>query len=187
MVTTAQSRAKFLTIIAIVGVVASLNLLPLGHAQRAVASSKGSVSACRGHDLVGTATGGQSGAGNELSTIAIANVGTASCRLGGYPQLLGIRGGHEYRLRVTSRFTDPHLIPTILAPRESGAFVLNTTTGCIPGGDHHRASHLYSGVVLLLPDGQGPVRVRDVNLYTPCQLSESPLGWAKGFEFLLGS
>jgi hypothetical protein len=185
-VSAAQSPAKFLTIITIVGVVASLGPLPLGRTQSAFASSKGSVSACRGHDLVGTVTGGQSGAGNELSTIALTNVGIASCRLGGYPQLLGIRGGHEYRLRVTSRFTDPHLVPTILAPRESGAFVLNTTTGCIPGGDPHRASHLYSGVVLLLPDSRGPVRVRDVNLYTPCLLSESPLGWAKGFEFLLG-
>lgn len=179
--------AKCHAIVVIVVVMASLNLLALGHTQSAFASSRGSAPACRGHNLVGTATGGQSGAGNELSTIAVTNVGTASCRLAGYPQLLGIRSGHEFRLRVTTRYNDPLLVPTVLAPRESGAFIVNSTTGCMPGGDPHRASHLYSGVVLLLPGGRGPVWVRDFNLYAPCQLSESPLGWAKGFAFLLGS
>lgn len=155
---TNQARVRFFTTITIVGVMASLSLLPLGHIQRAFASSKGVVSACRGHDLIGSVTGGQSGAGNELSTFAIANVSTASCRLGGHPQLLGIRDGHEYRLRVATRFSDPSLMPTILAPRESGAFILNSTTGCMPDGDPHRATHTYSGVILLLPDGRGSTK-----------------------------
>jgi hypothetical protein len=69
----------------------------------------------------------------------------------------------------------------------SGAFILNTTTGCVPGGDPNAASHTYSGLVVLLSNGAGLFKILGRTFYTPCDLSESQLGWAKAFTFLIES
>jgi hypothetical protein len=76
------------------------------------------------------------------------------------------------------------LHPTVLAPRMSGALILNTSCGCVPGGDPHAASQTYSGIVILLLHGRGIVKVLGAPLYAPGDLGESQLGWAKGFVFI---
>ena len=44
------------------------------------------------------------------------------------------------------------------------------------------AASNYTGVVILLPDRQGHIKILGVPLAMPCGVSESQLGWAKGFE-----
>lgn len=149
------------------------------------ASSKDYVPACRGMDLIGSVTGSESGAGNGIYTFAIMNVGKAECRLEGFPSLKGYRGQRFYSLPASHSYNlDTKFRPSILKPRMSGAFVLDATTGCMPGGDPHRAEHTYIELELTLPDNRGSVTIPSLTLYVPCQLTESALGWAKGFTFL---
>jgi hypothetical protein len=69
-------------------------------------------------------------AGGGIYTIAVVNIGTSSCRIGGYPQLLGIRDGHEYAIRHLDHGTqDVSLEPATLAPRMGGAFILDVSLG----------------------------------------------------------
>ena len=180
--------AKSFCGLAIACSVASLSLMLMTPVQGVSASSTSAAPTCPGRDLVGTITGAESGAGNGIWTIVVTNVGASSCRLGGYPRLLGIRGGHEYKLRITGHGTqDGNLSPAVLPSRMSGALILNTNDGCIPGGDPDAASHTYSGIVVLLPGSQGLFKILGRTFYTPCDLFESQLGWTKDFTFLIGS
>lgn len=140
--------------------------------------------ACKGRDLVGAFAHSNIYAGGGIITIAITNIGTTSCRLGGYPTLLGVRSGREFPLTHLGHGTqDSYLTSTLLAPRESGGLILDNPLGCnanvypLPVADH------YSGLVIVLPKREGRVRVFGVPLSDPCGLSESQLGWAKGFIF----
>jgi hypothetical protein len=183
-----RSRVKCLLSVAIAFSMAPLGLIGVTTAPSAFATSTRPTPACDGRDLVAPVTGSESGLGNGISTIAVTNVGASTCRLGGYPRLLGIRTGHEYKLRITGHGTqDGNLGPVVLSPRISGAFILNTTTGCVPGGDSNAASHTYSGIVVLLPGKLGLFKILGITLYAPCDLLESQLGWAKDFAFLVGS
>jgi hypothetical protein len=184
-VTYRTARRALIKAIAIALAVAALVLSPLGPDHHAGASPIAVTASCRGENLAGAFVTANVGAGNTLITIAVTNVGTSSCRLGGYPTLLGIRGGHEYHVTITAHGTqDVNLHPTVLAPRMSGALILNTSIGCVPGGDPNAASHTYSGIVILLPHHLGIVKVPGVPLYMPCDLAVSQLGWAKGFLFI---
>jgi hypothetical protein len=179
-----QSRFKSYQVVATIFVVASLSLVLLGPIQRASGSASSSAPACRGADLAGAFAYSNLGAGNALITVAISNVGTASCRLGGYPKLMGIRGGHEYKLENVGHGTqDKNLRPAVLSPRMSGALILNTSLGCNANVSPYRGSNNYSGLVVLLPQHRGHVKILGVPLYAPCGLSESQLGWIKGFVF----
>jgi hypothetical protein len=163
---------------------AALVIVPLGPAQPATASTTSSVQACRGANMVG-AFGHSSGyAGGGIYTFAVVNIGTSTCWLGGYPQLLGIRGGHEYAIKNVSRGTqDVSLKPTLLTPRISGAFILDVSLGCNANSLPYPASDLYTGVVILLPHDDGHIKVAGVPLFVPCGIGESQLGWAKGYDF----
>jgi hypothetical protein len=88
-----------------------------------------------------------------------------------------------WRRKFAHGTQDANLYPTMLTPRMSGAFILNTNIGCVPGGDPHRALHTYSGIVIVLPHDAGEVRVSDAPLYMPCDLGVSQLGWSPGFQF----
>ncbi len=161
--------------------------LALALASPASGSPRTAVAACVGSDLVASVTGQQAGSGNGVATIAVTNVGPIACRLGGYPQLRGVRAGHEYPLAIdghTNEYGD--LAPVDLAPRTSGALVIATTTGCIPGGDRHAAQHTYSATILVLARHRGTVTVPG-ELYVPCQLFESQLGWSRSFHYLTGN
>jgi hypothetical protein len=155
-----------------------------GPTQLSFGATTGSVQACDGADLVGAFAYSNLYAGGGIVTLAITNVGTSRCRLKGYPKLLGIRGGHEYPLSHVGRGTqDKSLYPTTLAPRMSGALILDTSLGCNANVDPMPVADLFTGVVILLPHGHGHVRILGVPLYVPCGLGESQLGWAKGFVF----
>jgi hypothetical protein len=172
-----------------IGVAASamlaLTLISLEPAVSASASSRSSVPACQGDNLLGTFTGSEGGLSNGIYSFAIMNVGASKCRLGGFPQLKGYRGKHFYALRADHGYElDAKLRPTVLRSRMSGAFVLDATTGCMPDGDPHPAEHTYLELVLVLAKDQGSVAVPSLTLYVPCQLSESALGWSKGFTFV---
>jgi len=100
------------------------------------------------------------------------------------PKLLGIRNGHEIAFAEVRHGTqDMSLQPAILAPRMSGAFILDTPLGCNANVTPEPAVDQYSGVVVVLPGGKGHVRIVGVTLSVPCGLGESQLGWAKGFVF----
>jgi hypothetical protein len=163
---------------------AALVLIPLGPAQPAFGSTKSSVQACTGTNVIGAFAHSNLYAGGALITIAVVNVGTSTCRLGGYPKLLGIRDGHEYAFANVSHGTqDVSLEPAILAPRMSGALIFDTSLGCNANVYPYPASDEYTGAVILLPRDTGYVKVVGVPLYAPCGLGESQLGWAKGFVF----
>jgi hypothetical protein len=112
------------------------------------------------------------------------NIGTSTCRLGGYPNLLGIRDGHEYAFEEVSQGTqNTNLKFTKVAPRMSGALILDTSRGCNANVYPYSVSDQYTEVVVLLPHATGHVKVVGVPLYVPCGFGESQLVWAMSFVF----
>jgi hypothetical protein len=163
---------------------AAIIVTPFELVQPAVGSTKSSVQACIGTNLIGAFAYSNVFAGGALITVAVVNVGPSACRLGGYPKLMGIRGGHEYAFTGVRHGTqDVSLRPAILAPRPSGALILDTELGCNANVAPTPAAGKYTGVVIVLPGGKGHVRIDGAPLYVPCGLGESELGWAKGFVF----
>jgi hypothetical protein len=123
-------------------------------------------------------------AGGAIITLVITNIGTSKCELEGFPKLFGIRDGHNYGLpRVAHGTQDSALYPTALTPRESGALILDTSLGCNANRNPLPISVQYTGVIVVLPRGAGRVKISGVPLSDPCGLSESQLGWTKGFTF----
>jgi hypothetical protein len=152
--------------------------------QVALGAGSSSTPACRGTNLVGAFAYSNLYAGGGIITIAISNIGTSSCLLGGYPRLSGVRDGRAYALRIVGRGTqDGSLNPSVLAPRMSGALILDTSLGCSANVASNLVADSYSAVILLLPHKEGRVKVPGVPLYVPCGLAVSQLGWAKGFVF----
>jgi hypothetical protein len=147
-------------------------------------SSAASINPCQGKNLIGATASSSVYAGGGIIVLAITNIGPSACHLGGYPQLLGIRGGHEYKLTHVGKgpTQDGQLRATTLSPRESGALIFDTPLGCNANANPLPVATEFTGVVILLPDRQGHVKILGVPLSMPCGVSESRLGWAKGFE-----
>jgi hypothetical protein len=121
--------------------------------------------------------------GHVVTTIAISNFGTTTCTLGGYPELVGLRGNEKIKLHVTAHGTyGGNLRPTILAPRMSGALIIGTGDLCAPYYGVPPAGHSYSGLIVVLPKNKGDVPVLGVALDTTCYLVESQLGWRDHFS-----
>lgn len=162
---------------------------PLALAGQGVRSSPNrSTALCEGRNLIGASAGGGAAAGNDDAKIAIVNVGSTSCRLAGYAGIIGVRSGREHRLTGVQRGTFfGNLQPAILAPRMTGALLLGTEWACVainrsgPAARAYLAAHSYDGVVLVLPDHSGVVHVPDVQIQNACTLSETRLGWSRGF------
>jgi len=162
----------------------SLSFGLAGSTQSSFGATTGSIQACEGTDLAGAFAHSNLYAGGGIVTFAITNVGTSKCRLGGYPKLLGIRGGHEYPLsHVVHGTQGGNLYPTTLTPRMSGAFILDTSLGCNANVGPLPVADTYRGIVIVLPNGHGHVWIPGVRLEVPCGLGESQLGWSKGFVF----
>jgi hypothetical protein len=87
-------RTPLFSIIRAIAIALALAALsnPLGPERRADAARTTVTARCKGANLAGAFVANNLGAGNALITIAVTNVGTSACRLGGYPALLGIRG-----------------------------------------------------------------------------------------------
>lgn len=152
----------------------------------AIASNSGaaSIKPCQGKNLIGALASSSVYAGGAIIVLAITNIGTSDCELGGYPRLLGIRGGHEYKLAHVGEgpTQDGQLHATALSPREAGALIFDTSLGCNANVYPPPVADEYTGVVVLLPNQQGHVKILGVPLSMPCGVSESQLGWSKGFE-----
>lgn len=150
----------------------------------ASSSSAASVKACQGRNLIGETASSSVYAGGAIIVLAITNIGPSACELAGYPRLLGIRAGHEYKIPDVEKgpTQDGQLQATTLSPREAGALIFDTSLGCNANVYPPPVASDYTGVVLLLPDREGLVKVLGVPLSMPCGVSESRLGWAKGFE-----
>jgi len=141
------------------------------------------VPACAGSNLVGAFVSNQAGMGHVVTTIAITNVGTTTCTLGGYPGLVGLRGNKKIKLHVTAHGTyGGNLRSAILAPRMSGALIIGTGDLCAPYYGVPPAGHSYSGLIVVLPKNEGTVLVLGVTLDTTCYLVESQLGWRIHFS-----
>ena len=175
--TTISRRFSLARIGVAASAVLALTLMSLEPAVSASASSRSSLPACRGDNLLGSFTGSEGGLGNGVYSFAIMNVGESACPLGGFPQLKGYRGKHFYALRADHGYeTGAKLRPTVLGSRMSGAFVLDAAAGCMPDDDPHPAEHTYIELVLILAKDQGSIAVPSLTLYVPCQLTESALG-----------
>jgi len=148
-----------------------------------VAGASTVVPLCEGSNLVGAFVSNQVATGHVMVTVAITNVGTTSCELGGYPNLIGLRGARQFKLRITGHGTNGgNLLPTTLAPRMSGALIVGTDDMCSPYYGVIPPGHAYLGVIVVLPQGAGWIRVPDVSFDTTCGLTESQLGWRNNFS-----
>ena len=152
----------------------------------AISSNSGaaSIKPCEGTNLIGAKASSSVYAGGAIIVLAITNIGPSACELGGYPRLLGIRGGHEYRLTHVGEgpTQDGQLRTTTLSPREAGAMIFDTSLGCNANANPLPVADEFTGVVVLLPNREGHVKILGVPLSMPCGVSESQLGWAKGFD-----
>ncbi len=144
-----------------------------------------SIKPCEGTNLIGAKASSSVYAGGATIVLAITNIGPSACELGGYPRLLGIREGHEYRLTHVGQgpTQDGQLDATTLSPREAGAIIFDTPLGCTANANPLPVADEFAGVVVLLPNREGHVKILGVPLSMPCGVSESQLGWAKGFKF----
>lgn len=175
-----RNSLGFVAILLFTGLV----VIPLGPDTPAAASATTSVQPCKGTNLVGAFAHSSLYAGGGIYTFAVVNIGASTCRVGGYPHLLGIRGGHEYEIKNVSRGTqDVRLEPVVLAPRASAAFILDVSLGCNANSLPYPTSDVYTGLVILLPHANGHIKVAGVPLIIPCGIGESQLGWSKGYDF----
>lgn len=140
---------------------------------------------CEGANLIGAKASSSVHAGGAIIVLAITNIGPSACELGGYPRLLGIREGHEYGLTHVGEgpTQDGQLDATTLSPREAGALIFDTPLGCNANANPLPVADEFAGVVVLLPNREGHVKILGVPLSMPCGVSESKLGWAKRFKF----
>ncbi len=163
-------------------VVASTVLVNIGSSPIASASSA-VVPPCKGINLVGAFVSNQVATGHVMTTVALTNVGTTTCELGGYPSLVGLRHTNQFSLHLTGHGTDGgNLRPTTLTPRMSGALIIGTEDLCGPYYGVIPPGHSYSGLLIHLPKDEGIVKVLGVTIDTTCGLSESQLGWRNHFS-----
>jgi hypothetical protein len=64
----------------------------------------------------------------------------------------------------------------------TGALIVSTGDLCGPTYGVIPPSQIYSGMIVVLPDNKGTVRVLGVTFDTTCGLSVSQLGWRSHFS-----
>jgi hypothetical protein len=139
--------------------------------------------ACEAATLRAAAKGGGAGLGNDLEIVVVTNVGRATCWVGGYPSLVGIKpSGAREPLAVAHGTYFGNRVPTQLAPGSAAKLYLGTNRGCTalnsPGANAAARANTYTGITITLPDGRGTLGVGHVSLDTACGLSESEIGAA---------
>jgi hypothetical protein len=126
---------------------------------------------------------GGAGAGNLATVVVLTNTG-ASCRLSGYPSLVGIStASGQVRLKARHGTYFGNLIPVDLAKGASGKLVLGTEDACMALNQPNQAavkrnaaSHTYTRIVIILPNGEGSLIASTYSFDVACGLYESELG-----------
>lgn len=158
-----------------------------GGASGAVVSVGAAAPACTAGDLRAVDSGQTAASGSVFNPLVVTNVGTSTCRLSGYPQLLGITsGGRLVTLPAAHEGLTGPVDPVDLRPGEAGRLVIGTEDACQalnqPSALAVASSvgHLFDGVEIVLPGGKGTLRVdlSPVVLDTTCGVAESALGVA---------
>jgi hypothetical protein len=141
---------------------------------------------CTGAALSARPGPGGAAAGNEESSVVFTNVSSASCRVEGYPDVVGIRSnGTEVPLVAQHGGMTGDLLPTDLDPGQQAALLFGTADACTALNQPDQqamaanaAANTYPGLVIALPEGSGSVTVIGLGIDTACGLSESQLGVA---------
>ncbi len=140
---------------------------------------------CTASDLRAKSGEGGAAAGNLANPIVLSNVSRSTCRLAGYPDLVGIRkSGALHALAATHLSMFGPLDPANLSPGQSGRLVIGTEDGCqalnAPAAvaAANSVGHRFDGVEVVLPDRRGILRVDHVVFNTACGVSETGLGVA---------
>ena len=140
---------------------------------------------CTGSELLGAYAGFGAATGNFIYNVVVVNVGHTSCRLGGYPKVLGVKGNRTYTLPISKHGTfGGNLVPTVLSPRMSGRLLLSTADNCNAlniGGiskiKRVAAAHTYSQLSIKLLGSAVVVSIPGLTIDITCGLEVSELGW----------
>jgi hypothetical protein len=177
------SRSQIRCFVTALCLIAAVPILSLNEVTAVAASS--TVAPCRGSNLWGAYIDTGAATGNYIYNIALINVGHTTCRLSGYPAILGSRNGHSYNLHLARHGTFAgNLAPTVLTPRMSGKLILSTANNCNAlnsGGLANipkvAAANTYSNLTLKLPNSAGDVYLSGFKVDIACGLDVSRLGW----------
>ena len=157
----------------------------IGNGNYVASASTTNVPLCEGSKLWGAYVGTGAATGNFVYTLALINVGHTTCRLEGYPRILGQRDNRTHTLPISKHGTwAGNLRPTVLSPRMSGQLLLSTAdncnalnTGTTKSINRVMAANTYSNLTIQLPDSKGDVYVYGFKVDIACGLEISQLGW----------
>ncbi|MGD0595345.1 MAG: DUF4232 domain-containing protein [Acidimicrobiales bacterium] len=135
---------------------------------------------CTASELRVRAGRGGAATGNVAAPLLFTNAGASTCRLQGYPVLVGVTSaGGEVAIQAGHGTFFGNLVPTDLRPGSSGRLLLAGSDMCVgspttSGAGQGLRAAPYRWLIVELPDGSGAVRVRN---RLPClPLFESQLG-----------
>lgn len=138
---------------------------------------------CRASQLRATKAFGGAATGNLATLVILTNTGS-TCRLGGYPTLIGIsqvRGRVHLSARHGTFFGN--LIPADLAKGRSGRLLLGTSDGCDAINQPNQAvvernmrENTYAELVIVFPNGAGSLTASTYPFDVACGLDTSELG-----------
>ncbi len=137
--------------------------------------------ACDTSTLRAVAKPGGAGLGHGLEIVVVTNVGGATCWVGGYPSLVGVKpsGARKPFAAIHGTYFG-NRVPTTLVPGSAAELYLGTESACTalnsPGAQAAAKANTYTGLIIALPEGRGTLSVGNVSLDTACGLSESEIG-----------
>lgn len=144
------------------------------------------VQPCEAGQLRATAGQGQGAGGTDMSVVVLTNIGS-TCRLSGFPELLGETAAHGV-LPIPYRKGFGYfgvLIPANLTTGQKGELYIGYSEACQALNEPSQAAdkanalaNTYYGVQIVLPDGKGTVAAKGVTFDGACGLSEGRLGVA---------
>lgn len=137
---------------------------------------------CQSGQLEASSARGGVGFGNIETTVDLANVGS-TCRLQGYPDLIGIApNGNAPLMPGKSGTFFGNLVASNLPSGHVGELLLGTSGNCDAVNHQDQrpwTTDAYDGLEIVLPQGMGIVAVNfgtGFSFNTACGLSESQLG-----------
>jgi hypothetical protein len=130
---------------------------------------------CKASQLSPSKGRGGAATGHIETTIVFSNRGP-TCRLGGYPRLIGFSSTRRHVSLTAHHGTFfESLIPVDLAHGRQALLLLGTEDMC-SSFSFHSAKDTYDEVVIIFPKGEGELTARTYPFDTICGLDESELG-----------